>query len=321
MRIIHRPDWTISEARVTPEAVALARRTLLGGAGAALAIRPAAAQLSWFGTAKPLPARPPLPARHDPQFTGGRPLTPEEAAITYNNFYEFGTDKNIAWAAQTLPVSPWNIEIAGLVAKPRTIALEDLLKQESLEERIYRHRCVEAWAMTVPWTGFPLAALVKLADPLSSARYLRFTTLADRKAMPGLEQPWYPWPYIEGVTMAEATNELAFLSLGMYGKIIPKQDGAPIRLTLPWKYGFKSAKSIVKVEFVEKRPVGFWQQVQGNEYGFWANVNPAVPHPRWSQAQERLLGTNEMVPTQIWNGYGKYVAELYAGLKNERLFM
>jgi sulfoxide reductase catalytic subunit YedY len=320
MAIIRRPGWAIPESRVTPEAVVLARRTLLGGAGATLATTPAAAQFGWFGSAKPLPARAPLPAPRDLKYQAGRSLTPEEAAITYNNFYEFGTDKDIAWAAQALPVSPWSIEIAGLVAKPRTLALEDLLRRVSLEERIYRFRCVEAWAMTVPWTGFPLAALVKLAEPLSAARYLRFTTLADRKTMHGLEQAWYPWPYTEGLTMAEANNELAFLAVGMYGKIIPKQDGAPIRLTLPWKYGFKSAKSIVKVEFVEKRPVGFWQQLQSSEYGFWANVNPKVPHPRWSQAEERLLGSNERVPTQIWNGYGEYVASLYDGLQHERLF-
>ena len=174
--------------------------------------------------------------------------------------------------------------------------------------------------MTVPWTGFPLAELVKLAEATAGAKYLRFTTLMDRKTMPGLTQSWYPWPYVEGVTLAEATNDLSFLSLGMYGKTIPKQDGAPIRLTLPWKYGFKSAKSIVKIEFTDKRPLGFWQQLQDREYGFWANVNPDVSHPRWSQAQERLLGNDEMVPTQIWNGYGEYVASLYDGLKNERLF-
>jgi sulfoxide reductase catalytic subunit YedY len=195
-----------------------------------------------------------------------------------------------------------------------------LLKQVTLEERLYRHRCVEAWAMTVPWTGFPLADLVRLAEPTADARYLVFTSLADRKTMPGLRQSWYPWPYTEGVTLAEAMNELAFLAVGMYGKIIPKQDGAPIRLTLPWKYGFKSAKSIVQVEFTDRRPVSFWEQLQDSEYGFWANVNPEVPHPRWSQAQERLLGSDEMVPTRIWNGYGEYVASLYDGLKNERLF-
>lgn len=174
--------------------------------------------------------------------------------------------------------------------------------------------------MVVPWIGFPMADLVKIADPLSSAQYLKFTTLADEKTMPGLHETWYPWPYVEGVTRQEAMNEVAFITVGMYGKQVPPQDGAPIRVTLPWKYGFKSIKSIVKVEFTDKRPVSFWEQLQASEYGFWANVNPAVSHPRWSQARERVLGTNEMVPTQIWNGYGEFVASMYADKQNERLF-
>ena len=174
--------------------------------------------------------------------------------------------------------------------------------------------------MTVPWTGFPVSDLLKIAEPLASAQYMVLTTQADPKVMPGLHQSWYPWPYTEGLTMQEAANELAFLSVGMYGKTLPPQDGAPIRLTVPWKYGFKSVKSIVKVEFTDKRPVSFWQSLQDSEYGFWANVNPAVPHPRWSQASERLLGSNEQVPTQIWNGYGDFVAAMYDDKKNERLF-
>lgn len=175
--------------------------------------------------------------------------------------------------------------------------------------------------MTVPWIGFPLADLVKLAEPLGSATYLKFTTLADAKTMPGLRQPWYPWPYTEGLTMQEAMNELAFLSVGLYGKTLPPQNGAPIRVTVPWKYGFKSAKSIVKVEFTDQRPKTFWEQLQDSEYGFWANVNPEVPHPRWSQASERLLGSGEMVPTKIWNGYGAFVAGMYADKTKERLFV
>jgi sulfoxide reductase catalytic subunit YedY len=261
-----------------------------------------------------------LPAPRNARYDGGRPLTPEQDATSYNNYYEFGSSKSVTAAARALVPDPWSIDIAGMVAQPRRLALEDLLKRVTLEERVYRHRCVEAWAMTVPWVGFPLAELVRLAEPQSGAQYLRFTTLADPKTMPGLRQSWYPWPYVEGCTMAEATCELAFLSVGMYGKVIPNQNGAPVRLTLPWKYGFKSVKSIVRVEFTDKRPVSFWQQLQDGEYGFWANVNPEVPHPRWSQAQERLLGTDEMVPTKIWNGYGEYVASLYTNLKSERLF-
>jgi methionine sulfoxide reductase catalytic subunit len=172
----------------------------------------------------------------------------------------------------------------------------------------------------VPWRGFPMAALVDFAKPLGSAKYVQMETFLDPKTAPGQKEFWYPWPYVEGVTIAEAGNELAFLVTGMYGKPIPKQDGAPLRLVLPWKYGFKSVKSIVHFSFIEKRPVSFWETVQGSEYGFWANVNPEVPHPRWSQATERVLGTNERVPTLKWNGYGEFVAHLYDGLEKERLF-
>jgi sulfoxide reductase catalytic subunit YedY len=305
MFIHRRRGWEISESSVTPEALVLARRSVLAGA----------AGLAAVGIAGPARAAP------NPRYAAGRALTDESDATTYNNFYEFGTDKSIWRAAQRLPVSPWQIEIAGMVDKPRTMDLEDLLKHVSLEERIYRHRCVEAWAMTVPWTGFPLAALVKLAAPTSGAKYITFETLANPKVMPGIRSSYFSWPYIEGLTMQEAQNEMAFLVTGMYGKPVPKQDGAPIRLILPWKYGFKSAKSIVKITFTDKRPDTFWAQIQPDEYGFWANVNPAVPHPRWSQATERLLGSDERVPTVIWNGYGEFVASMYTDKKNERLFV
>jgi sulfoxide reductase catalytic subunit YedY len=190
-----------------------------------------------------------------------------------------------------------------------------------LEERIYRLRCVEAWAMTVPWTGFPMAELVKLAQPTSDARYVRMETFQDKAVAPGQRQFWYPWPYVEGLTLAEATNELAFLVTGLYGKPLPKQNGAPLRLAVPWKYGFKSIKSIVRFTFTDERPVNFWQELQASEYGFWANVNPEVPHPRWSQATERLVGSDERVPTRLFNGYGEDVAHLYDGMDGERLFM
>ncbi len=305
MFIRRRRGWEIPESTVTPEALVLARRSVLTGA----------AGLAAAGIARPALAAP--NSRYQP----GRALTAESDSTTYNNFYEFGTDKDIWRAAQRLPVSPWQIEIAGMVDRPRKIDLDDLLKQVSLEDRIYRHRCVEAWAMTVPWTGFPLAALVKLAQPTSSAQYLVFESLVNPKAMPGVRSSYFTWPYTEGVTMQEAMNDMAFLVTGMYGKPVPKQDGAPIRLVLPWKYGFKSAKSIVKITFTDKRPDTFWAQIQPDEYGFWANVNPDVPHPRWSQATERLLGTDERVPTVIWNGYGEFVAAMYADKKNERLFV
>jgi sulfoxide reductase catalytic subunit YedY len=207
-----------------------------------------------------------------------------------------------------------------MVEKPMQLGIDDLLKRVQLEERLYRHRCVEAWSMAVPWTGFPLKALVDMARPLAGATYLRMETFHDAKVAPGQKQFWYPWPYTEGVTMAEATNELAFLVTGMYGKPVPRQDGAPLRLALPWKYGFKSVKSIVKFNFTDKRPVTFWQKLEESEYGFWANVNPEVPHPRWSQASERVLGLDERRPTLLFNGYGEHVAALYDGIRGERLY-
>jgi sulfoxide reductase catalytic subunit YedY len=257
----------------------------------------------------------------NPKYPAGRAITPEKDATTYNNYYEFSDGKNLWKAAQAMKMQPWSIEIGGEVKQPRTISIQDLLKQVQLEERVYRHRCVEAWAMTVPWTGFPLSQLLKIAEPLGSAKYVVFETGQDTKAMEGLESPFYPWPYIEGLAIDEAANDVAFISTGMYGKPLPPQNGGPLRLTLPWKYGFKSAKALAKITFGQKQPMNFWQAIQPSEYGFWANVNPAVAHPRWSQASERLLGTNEVVPTQIYNGYGEFVASLYANRTNEKLFM
>jgi len=323
MRIMRRRGWEIAERLATPEALARRRGVLAGAlaltAGAAVARSALAADdapAAAAGTAPPGAIGP----RND-KYPPGRAVTEEKYATTYNNYYEFDESKNLWRAAQKLPQRPWSISIGGMVAKPRTIDIDDLLKEVQLEERVYRHRCVEAWAMTVPWTGFPLSQLVKLAEPLGSAKYVVFQTAQDKKAMPGLDSPFYPWPYIEGVTMDEAANDLAFISTGMYGKPLPPQDGGPIRLTLPWKYGFKSAKALAKVSFTDKRPVNFWQAIAPDEYGFWANVNPDVSHPRWSQARERLLGSDEMVPTVIYNGYGDFVASLYGGLKDEKLFM
>ena len=325
MFVHKRRGWEIAQSKATPEAVVLGRRGLLGaaaGAGILAAGTPPARAWSLLGGSKAPPVvLKPLTAPRNARYDAGRAITAEREATNYNNYYEFGMSKSVADAAAALASDPWTIEIAGMVKTPRRIGFDDLMKQVTLEERVYRHRCVEAWAMTVPWVGFPLADLVKLAEPLGSASYVKFTTLADAKTMPGLRQSWYPWPYTEGLTMEEAMNELTFLAVGMYGKTIPPQDGAPIRLAVPWKYGFKSAKSIVRVEFTDKQPLSFWQQLQDSEYGFWANVNPDVPHPRWSQAEERLLGTGESVPTRIWNGYGEYVASMYADKTKERLFV
>ena len=255
------------------------------------------------------------------RFRLDREISPEKEATTYNNYYEFGSSKNIWRKAQALPIRPWTIAIGGMVEKPFEIAIDDLLAKMPLEERLYRHRCVEAWSMTVPWGGFPMKALVDFARPLGSAKYVTLTSFHDPEVAAGQKASWYPWPYVEGLTIAEARNELAFIGTGLYGKPMPKQNGAPLRLVAPWKYGFKSTKGIVRFQFSEMRPVSFWEEIQPREYGFWANVNPEVPHPRWSQASERVLGTGERVPTQLYNGYGEFVAGLYTGLKGERLFM
>ena len=321
MLIIRRKGWEIAENRATPEAMALAHRldrrgalALAGGAGLAMA----------FGArarAETAPTDGLFPFPRNAAYTIERDITPENINANYNNFYEFGTTKSVAAAAQALKTRPWVVQIDGLVEKPFEIGIDDLITAMPREERLYRHRCVEAWSMTIPWSGFPLKALLERAKPLSGAKYVRFETFMDAKMAPGQKQPWYPWPYIEGITMAEAANDLAFMVTGAYGKPLAKQFGAPIRLALPWKYGFKSIKSIRRISFVAERPKGLWEALQSSEYGFWANVNPAAAHPRWSQATEEVLGTNTRIPTQIFNGYGDYVAGLYKGLEKERLYV
>ena len=213
------------------------------------------------------------------------------------------------------------MKIDGLVEKPFEIGIDELIRKMTLEERTYRRRCVEAWSMAIAWTGFPLAKLVAFAKPLSAAKFVRMETFTNPKQAPGQRQTWFPWPYVEGLTMAEASNELAFLATGAYGHPMLKQHGAPLRLAVPWKYGFKSIKSIVRFSFTEQRPKGYWGALQSSEYGFWANVNPAVSHPRWSQATEKLITNGEMRPTLLFNGYGEYVAGLYKGLESERLWV
>ncbi len=315
-----RKGWEIPEAQVTPEHLFFNRRQLIGaaaGAASLLAAGPALAEED--------PSAGLYPAKLNPKFgDAGRPVTDHEYNKNFNNYYEFGTSKRIASAAEALPIRPWTIAIDGEVEKPMTIGIDDLLKQVSLEERIYRHRCVEAWAMVVPWTGFPLAKLVELAKPTANAKYVRFETFNNPEIASG-QKPGlfgaYPWPYMDGLTMAEAMNDLAFMVTGAYGKPVAKSMGAPLRLHLPWKYGFKSVKAIVKVSFTAERPISFWEQLGPSEYGFWANVNPEVSHPRWSQAQEQMLGSGEMVPTKLFNGYGEFVASLYTGMESEKLYM
>src|SRR6185295_2632331 len=238
-------------------------------------------------TDQPDPSIDLYPAKQNAKFTLDRPITDEKINGNYNNFYEFNSSKSVTKQAQALKIRPWTIKIDGMVEKPMEVGIDDLVRKFGIEERLYRHRCVEAWSMAVPWSGFPMAKLVELAKPLSSATYVRMETFLDKAIAPGQKQSWFPWPYVEGLTMAEATNELAFMVTGAYGK----------------------------------PPRSYWEDLQASEYGFWANVNPEVPHPRWSQASEELIGTGERRPTLLYNGYGEYVAGLYKGLEGkERLW-
>ena len=323
MMIRRRRGWELPDSAATPEQVYMSRRELVASLGlgtawvAAGALTPSRLLAA---TEEDDPSAHLYPVERNPRYVLDRDITEEDVANKYNNFYEFGSHKSIWQAAQALPIRPWTVAIDGMVEKEMTVDIDDLLAKMPLEERLYRHRCVEAWSMAVPWSGFPLEALVRFAAPLGSAQYIRMETFLDPDVAPGQKQVWYPWPYIEGLTMAEATNELAFMATGIYGKAIAKQHGAPLRLAAPWKYGFKSIKSIVRLTFTDERPVSFWEEIQGAEYGFWANVNPAVAHPRWSQATELVLGTGKRVPTQIFNGYGEFVADLYQGLEDQRLY-
>ena len=318
MNIIRRPSWALPEREATPEALFLNRRALLALGGGI-----AGGMLTGLSGARAEDADPTAalyPAKKNEAYTLDRDLTPEKANANYNNFYEYGESKNVASAAQGLKTRPWTVKIDGLVEKPMDVGVDDLIKAMALEERLYRHRCVEAWSMTIPWTGFPLAALVAFAKPTSGAKFIRMETFLDPKMAPGQRRPIYPWPYVEGLSMAEANNELAFMVTGAYGKPLAKQHGAPLRLATPWKYGFKSIKSVTRISFVDAQPLSFWEQLIGNEYGFWANVNPAVSHPRWSQASEEVLGTGKRVPTLIYNGYGEQVASIYKDMDPKKIF-
>jgi sulfoxide reductase catalytic subunit YedY len=252
--------------------------------------------------------------------------TAYEHVTTYNNFYEFSTDKSEpAELAHTLRPRPWTVSVEGEVHKPRTFALDDLMKVAPMEERIYRHRCVEGWSMVIPWVGWSLAALLKQVEPTGNARYVEFTTLADPKQMPGLRSGVLDWPYVEGLRIDEAMNPLAMLAFGVYGEVLPNQNGAPVRLVVPWKYGFKGAKSIVRIRLVEKLPVTSWPRSASQEYGFYSNVNPNVDHPRWSQASERRIGEGGGLfaprkPTLMFNGYEPQVGQLYAGMDLRKYF-
>ncbi len=301
----------ISPREITPEHVYLNRRAFLKVAGSALLTGTLAA--CGVQPQTQTPARTPVPGKTDEL---GDPITPYEITSNYNNYYEFSTDKRaVARLAKDFPTDPWTIEVTGLVKRPFKIGLEDLLRAFPQEERIYRLRCVEGWSVVVPWQGFPLAKLLARAEPTSEARYVRFVSIYKPEAMPGQRKyRTFPWPYTEGLRLDEAMHPLTILATGMYGKLLPPQNGAPVRLVVPWKYGFKSIKAVVKIELVATQPKTFWNTVAPHEYGFYANVNPNVPHPRWSQATERRLGESGRRPTLMFNGYEEEVAYLYKGM-------
>nr|UXE46239.1 protein-methionine-sulfoxide reductase catalytic subunit MsrP [uncultured bacterium] len=315
MLIRKAPDIRSSE--ITPKELYLNRRRFLEGAAAGAAFL-AVPRLGKLGLWADNPPRK-LQFSKWPESTTEKPTTLNDITH-YNNFYEFGTEKSDpAKNAGSLRTRPWTVKIEGLVNQPKTLDIDDILKQP-LEERIYRHRCVERWSMVIPWVGFPLANLLKQVEPNSKAKFVEFTTLMDPKQMPGQNSKVLEWPYVEGLRMDEAMHPLTILAVGLYGQELPNQDGAPIRLVVPWKYGFKSIKSIVKIKLVAKQPMNTWYQSAPSEYGFYSNVNPNRDHPRWSQKTERrldgsgFLGSGHSIPTVIFNGYGDQVAAMYSGM-------
>ena len=304
--------WKLKDHNVTSENSYNTRREFLKKIGAGSLFLPSASLIPHPAFSSQYP-----PAVNKSYITN-RPLTTESLATTYTNFYEFGSSKNIWRRASKLKTKPWSITIDGLVDNPLVIDVNDLIKKiGGIEERVYRFRCVEAWSMTVPWAGFPLNKILSLVEPKTNAKFLKFETFYNPEIAPGQKQQWYPWPYQEGITIEEAKNELSFLATGIYGKQLPNQNGAPLRLVLPWKYGFKSIKSIVKISFLSERPIGMWEKLAPKEYGFWANVNPIISHPRWSQETEEQLGIEGRIPTIIYNGYEEQVSYLYKGLEKK----
>lgn len=307
-------------SEITPKTVWRQRRQLLS-AGALLGLGLTGATRPGFASANtPESSDLRLDATLNPTFSVTDALTPERVVTGYNNFYEFGTSKSDpARYASAMQTDPWSVRVEGEVLKPKTFALEDLLKLSGMQERIYRLRCVEGWSMVIPWIGYPLSDLLKQVEPTGNAKYVEFVTDMQPKAMPGLKSRILNWPYREGLRLDEAMNPLTLLTFGLYGEVLPNQNGAPVRLVVPWKYGFKSAKSIVTIRLTEKQPVSSWEEVAPHEYGFYANVNPEVSHPRWSQARERRLGNDSVFgpsprATLMFNGYADQVASLYSGL-------
>ena len=316
-------DKSIAASDITPKAIFENRRNLIKAAAAGSF---GAALSPWFSRQAFAATPEKLNATLNASLSTKEEMTPYKYVTTYNNFYEFGTDKaDPAAYASSLQTRPWTISIEGLVKKPMTIDIDALLKLAPIEERIYRMRCVEGWSMVIPWDGYSLSKLIDKVEPLGSAKYVEFVSLADRKQMPGVSSNIIQWPYREGLRMDEAMNPLTLLTLGLYGEVLPKQNGAPVRIVVPWKYGFKSAKSIVKIRFTEEMPKTSWSQFDSREYGFYSNVNPQVDHPRWSQASERRIGDGRgmfapKIKTQMFNGYGEQVASMYTGMDLKKYY-
>jgi methionine sulfoxide reductase catalytic subunit len=314
---------------ITPRAAWQRRRSLLkaAAAGAALASPQWLAAQQRSRAAKPAPDEAPQPrlaAAPSPLSTDEKPTSYRDVT-TYNNFYEFGLEKDDpAKYSHRMQTRPWTLVVEGEVRKPQRFGIDDLMKLAPLEERIYRMRCVEGWSMVIPWIGYPLSALIRQVEPTGNARYVEFETLADRETMPGLRSSVLAWPYVEGLRLDEANHPLTLLTVGLYGDVLPNQNGAPVRMVVPWKYGFKSGKSIVRLRFVEKQPITSWNRSAPQEYGFYSNVNPDVSHPRWSQATERRIGEDGFLTrkraTLMFNGYADQVASLYAGMDLKRFY-
>jgi sulfoxide reductase catalytic subunit YedY len=316
-------DKSILAGDITPREIFENRRSLIKTAAAGSF---GIAMASWFSRQALASSPEKLSATLNSAYSSKEEPTPYKYVTSYNNFYEFGTDKSDPAAyASTLQTRPWTISIEGLVKKPLTLDIDALLKLAPIEERIYRLRCVEGWSMVIPWDGYSLSKLINQVEPLGSAKYVEFISLADRKQMPGVKSNILDWPYREGLRMDEAMNPLTLLTLGLYGEVLPKQNGAPVRIVVPWKYGFKSAKSLVKIRFTEEMPKTSWSQFDSREYGFYSNVNPQVDHPRWSQATERRIRDPKgmfapKIKTQMFNGYADQVASMYAGMDLKKYY-
>jgi methionine sulfoxide reductase catalytic subunit len=325
LRKSNRFDAGIRSSDITPQEAfenhQQTRRRFLTGAAALGAGAIAATRIPGLVHPAPIQAADDLHATPS-QYTTTEAQTPFNKATTYNNFYEFGTDKSDpARNAHTLKTRPWTVQVTGLVKKPLTLDVDSIMKYRPIESRIYRHRCVEAWSMVIPWDGYSLSEFINFCEPLPSAKFVQFVTLADRKQMP--LPGGYDWPYSEGLRLDEAMNPLALLTFGCYGQTLPNQNGAPVRVVMPWKYGFKNCKSIVKFNFTDKQPKTTWNQINSDEYGFYSNVNPTVDHPRWTQARERRIDSSLLphtIPTQMFNGYSDQVASLYAGMNLKRFY-